>query len=77
MKITFAEEGWSEYLYWQTQDKKILKRDGVLHGIGKPEPLKYGKSGSFSRRIHEANRLVYEISDNQIIVKSCKGHYKD
>ena len=64
MKITFAEEGWSEYLYWQTQDKK-------------PEPLKYGKSGSFSRRIDEANRLVYEISDNQIIVKSCRGHYKD
>ena len=87
MKITFAEEGWSEYLYWQTQDKKILKRinqllqsierDGVLHGIGKPEPLKYGKSGSFIRRIDEANRLVYEVSDNQIIVKSCKGHYKD
>ena len=87
MKITFAEEGWSEYLYWQTQDKKILKkinqllqsieRDGALCGMGKPEPLKYGKSGSCSRRIDEANRLVYEISDNQIIVKSCKGHYKD
>lgn len=87
MKITFAEEGWSEYLYWQTQDKKILKkinqllqsieRDGALCGIGKPEPLKYGKSGSFSRRIDEANRLVYEISDNQIIVKSCKGHYME
>lgn len=87
MKITFAEEGWSEYLYWQTQDKKILKkinqlllsieRDGVLCGIGKPGPLKYGKSGSFRRRIDEANRLVYEVSDNQIIVKSCKGHYKD
>ena len=54
-----------------------IERDGVLHGIGKPEPLKYGKSGSFSRRIDEANRLVYEVSDNQIIVKSCKGHYKD
>ena len=87
MKISFAEDGWSEYLYWQTQDKKILKkinqllqsieRDGALHGIGKPEPLKYGKSGSFSRRIDESNCLVYEISDNQIIVKSCRGHYKD
>ena len=87
MKITFAEEGWREYLDWQTQDKKILKkinqllqsieRDGALRGIGKPEPLKYGKSGSFCRRINEANRLVYEISDNQIIVKSCKGHYKE
>ena len=87
MKITFAEDGWSEYLYWQTQDKKIIKRinqlsqsierDGALHGIGKPESLKYGKCGSFSRRIDESNRLVYEISDNQIIVKSCRGHYKD
>lgn len=87
MRITFAEDGWSEYLYWQIQDKKILKkinqlllsieRDGALQGIGKPEALKYGKSGSFSRRIDEANRLVYEISDNQIIVKSCKGHYND
>ena len=87
MKITFAEDGWSEYLYWQTQDKKVLRkinqllqsieRDGALQGIGKPEMLKYGKSGSLSRRIDEANRLVYEISDNEIIVKSCKGHYDD
>ncbi len=87
MKIIFAEDSWSEYLYWQTQDKKILKkinqllqsiaRDGALQGIGKPELLKYGKSGSFSRRIDEANRLVYEIAGDQIIVKSCKGHYCD
>ena len=87
MKITFAEDGWSEYLYWQTQDKKVIKkinqllqsieREGALQGIGKPETLKYGKSGSFSRRIDEVNRLVYEVSDDQIIVKSCKGHYND
>lgn len=85
MKITFAEDGWSEYLYWQTHDKKLVKkinqllqnieRDGALQGLGKPEPLKYGKSGSFSRRIDETNRLVYEIFDDKIIVKSCKGHY--
>lgn len=87
MKITFAEDGWSEYLYWQTQDKKIVKkinqllqsieRDGALQGIGKPEPLEYGKPGSFSRRIDEENRLIYEVSNDQIIVKSCKGHYND
>lgn len=87
MKITFAEDGWSEYLYWQTQDKKVLKRinqllqsierDGVLQGIGKPEALKFGKSGSFSRRIDAANRLVYKVFENQIIVKSCEGHYAD
>ena len=85
-KITFAEDAWEEYLYWQSQDKKTLKKINSLlksiqrepyAGEGKPEPLKYGKSGSFSRRIDEANRLVYEVSDNQIIVKSCKGHYKD
>lgn len=87
MKITFAEEGWNEYIYWQTQDKKTLKRinqllqsierDGAMQGIGKPEVLKYAKSRLFSRRIDEANRLVYEITDNQIIVRSCKGHYDD
>lgn len=87
MKITFAEEGWNEYIYWQTQDKKTLKRinqllqsierDGAMQGIGKPEVLKYAKSRLFSRRIDEANRLVYEIMDNQIIVRSCKGHYDD
>jgi len=89
MQIAFAEDGWSEYLYlyWQTQDKKTMKRinqllqsierDGALQGIEKPELLKYGKSGVYSRRIDETNRLVYEIADNQIIVKSCKGHYSD
>ena len=85
MKITFAEEGWNEYIYWQTQDKRTLKRinqllqsierDGAMQGIGKPEVLKYGKAGLFSRRIDETNRLVYEIIDNQIVVRSCKGHY--
>ncbi len=87
MKITFAEEGWNEYIYWQTQDKRTLKRinqllqsierDGAMQGIGKPEVLKYGKAGLFSRRIDETNRLVYEIIDNQIVVRSCKGHYDD
>lgn len=87
MQITFAEDGWSQYLYWQSQDKKTIKRinqllqsverDGALQGIGKPELLKHGKAGLYSRRIDETNRLVYEISGNQIIVKSCKGHYED
>lgn len=86
MQIAFAEDGWSQYLYWQSQDKKTIKRinqllqsverDGALQGIGKPEVLRYGKAGLYSRRIDEANRLVYEISGNQIIVKSCKGHYE-
>ena len=85
--LTFDSEGWNDYLYWQMQDRKTLKkvnsliadikRNGALQGIGKPELLKHDKSGLYSRRIDEANRLVYEISANQIIVKSCKGHYKD
>ena len=87
MNILFTDTGWEQYTEWQGQDKKTIKRinqllksidrDGALQGIGKPELLRYAKSGLYSRRIDEANRLVYEIYDNQIIVKSCKGHYED
>lgn len=87
MNILFTDTGWEQYTEWQGQDKKTIKRinqllksidrDGAMQGIGKPELLKHDKSGLYSRRIDEANRLVYEISDNQIIVKSCKGHYED
>lgn len=87
MNILFTDTGWEQYTGWQAQDKKTLKRinqllksidrDGAMQGIGKPELLKHDKSGLYSRRIDETNRLVYEISDNQIIVKSCKNHYED
>ena len=87
MNILFTDTGWAQYTEWQGQDKKTIKqinqllksidRDGALQGIGKPELLRHDKSGLYSRRIDETNRLVYEISDNQIIVKSCKGHYED
>lgn len=87
MNILFTDTGWNQYTEWQGQDKKTIKRinqllksidrDGALQGIGKPELLKHDKSGLYSRRIDEANRLVYEMSGNQIIVKSCKGHYED
>lgn len=87
MNILFTDTGWEQYTEWQVQDKKTIKRinrllksidrDGPIQGIGKPELLKYDKSRLYSRRIDEANRLVYEMSDNQIIVKSCKGHYED
>lgn len=85
-KITFTEEGWADYLSWQFSDKKILQkinkllksieRDGVLSGEGKPEKLKY-RQDEYSRRIDEKNRLVYSVSDEQIIVKTCRGHYDD
>ena len=87
MNILFTDTGWNQYTEWQGQDKKTIKRinqllksidrDGAMQGIGKPELLKHNKSGLYSRRIDAANRLVYEMSDNQIIVKSCKGHYED
>ena len=87
MNLLFTDTGWNQYTEWHGQDKKTVKRinqllksidrDGAMQGIGKPELLKHGKSGLYSRRIDEANRLVYEMSGNQIIVKSCKGHYED
>lgn len=72
MNILFTDTGWNQYTEWQGQDKKTVKRinqllksidrDGAMQGIGKPEVLKHGKSGLYSRRIDESNRLVYEMS---------------
>lgn len=84
MKISFSIQSWEEYLYFQTQDKKTLKkinelikdieRNGALNGIGKSEALKYRKG--FSRRIDESNRLVYAIDENGVLwIISCRGHY--
>ena len=82
-KITFAELAWEDYLYWQTQDKKTLRKINALlkeiqrspfEGEGKPEPLK-GDTKNWSRRINAKDRLVYEVADGTIIVKQCKGHY--
>ena len=84
MNILFTEQSWSDYLYWQTNDKKILKRINILikdikrepfSGIGKPEPLKFKLQGCWSRRIDQEQRLVYEINDNELIVVSCRYHY--
>lgn len=84
--VTFYGDSWDHYLYWQTQDKRILrkinglivdiKRNGAMQGIGKPEVLKYRPG--YSRRIDEANRLVYDIDELQNIkIISCKGHYEE
>ena len=86
MKVTFTETGWIEYMEWQAEDKKTLKkinelikdiqRNGFIHGIGKPEVLKHRKG--YSRRIDDANRLEYDgDSDKNLVIFSCKGHYKD
>ncbi|MBR1597656.1 MAG: Txe/YoeB family addiction module toxin [Lachnospiraceae bacterium] len=85
MKKIWADEAWDEYLYWQTQDKRTLKkinkliqsieREGVLSGEGHPESLKYRHG--YSRKIDEKNRLVYDVQDGLLNIISCKGHYED
>lgn len=86
MKKIWFDEAWEDYTYWQTQDKKTLKRINMLlkdiergnfDGIGKPELLKGDMSGFWSRRIDDINRLVYRIRDNVLEIVSCKGHYED
>lgn len=83
-KITFAEDAWEEYLYWQLQDKKTLRKiNGLLkeiqrtpfEGSGKPEPLKGDLTGVWSRRINSKDRLVYRYENDVVIVEQCKGHY--
>jgi len=86
MSITFTDDALTEYISWQSSDKKTLlrineliksiQRDGFMKGIGKPEVLRYRKA--YSRRIDNTNRLVYIADSNQnIVILSCKGHYDD
>ena len=87
MLKTWTDEAWADYLYWQAEDRKILKRINTLlkdidrngnTGLGKPEPLKYEFRDYWSRRITEEHRLVYRIEDNgqQITIISCRKHYE-
>ena len=84
MKISFDDHGWQDYIYWQTNDKKTLKRINLLikeiqrdpfSGIGKPEPLKHSLSGYWSRRISDEHRIVYTLKDDHLIIIQCKNHY--
>lgn len=86
MNKLWSDRAWDDYLYWQSQDKKTLKkindlvkdieRNGLSEGIGKPEPLKYRKA--WSRRIDRENRLVYDIDvSGNLWIISCRGHYED
>lgn len=85
MNKIWSDRAWDEYLAWQTEDKKTLKkinnlikdieRNGLSEGTGKPEPLRY-RTG-WSRRIDKENRLVYDIVDGKLWIASCKGHYED
>jgi toxin YoeB len=82
--IRFVPDAWEDYLYWQDQDKKTLKRISLLitaaarepyAGIGKPEPLRGDLSGYWSRRIDEVNRLVYRATDTDLVIIACRFHY--
>ena len=83
-KLAWTIDAWSDYLYWQSQDRKTLKRINRLlkdvqrtpfEGIGKPEPLKENLSGFWSRRIDNTNRLVYIVDDDYLTIISCRYHY--
>lgn len=83
-RLDWTDEAWSDYLYWQSQDKKTLKRINKLikatktlplEGIGKPEPLRENLSGFWSRRIDSTHRLVYAVDGGYITIVSCRYHY--
>jgi len=82
----WADAAWEDYLYWQTQDKRTLKRINQLvkdiernkyEGIGKPEPLKHERTGYWRREIDEKNRLIYRIQGDNIEIAQCRTHYGD
>jgi toxin YoeB len=84
MNLLWTDEAWEDYLHWQSQDKKTLKRVNQIvrdiqrsphAGIGKPEPLKGDLSGWWSRRIDDANRIVYRLRGGAVEITQCKGHY--
>ena len=86
MNKLWSDRAWDDYLYWQSQDKKTLKRinqlikdierNGLSEGIGKPEPLRHRKA--WSRRIDETNRLLYDMdADDNLWIIACRGHYED
>lgn len=84
MNLTFSSKAWDGYLYWQKNDKKLLKRINTLikeiqrqpfEGIGKPEPLKHSLAGYWSRRINDEHRIVYKVTDNSILIAQLRYHY--
>jgi toxin YoeB len=86
LQITFTDEGWDDYVYWQEHDKKLLKRINLLikdasrdplHGIGKPELLRGELSGFYSRRIDDKHRLIYLATPDQLRISACRYHYGD
>ena len=84
MKLIFSDEAWDDYLFWQKQDKAVVKRINELTaackrdpfvGIGKPEPLKYALAGFWSRRITEEHRMVYKVEKDSVLIAQLRYHY--
>ncbi len=84
MNLTFAPKAWDSYLYWQKTDKTMVKRINTLikdiqrnpfEGIGKPEPLKHALSGFWSRRLNDEHRIVYKVTENNILIAQLRYHY--
>lgn len=84
MRLVWDLNAWEDYLWWQTRDRKVLKRVNLLiadiqrnchEGIGKPEPLKHDFAGYWSRRITDEHRLVYKVTDTEIRIAACRYHY--
>ncbi|MFN5589421.1 MAG: Txe/YoeB family addiction module toxin [Holosporales bacterium] len=85
MNIAFTDDAWDDYLYWHQYDKILFKKINTLiadirrtpfSGLGKPEPLKFGLHGLWSRRIDQEHRLVYKIVGDQLVAVQCRYHYK-
>lgn len=84
MRLVWERNAWEDYTYWQREDRKVLKRINQLivetlrdpfEGIGKPEPLKYGADGAWSRRITQEHRLVYVVQENDLVILQVRYHY--
>ena len=84
MKVVFSDEAWEDYLHWQEQDRRMLKRINSLinetkrdpfKGTGKPEPLKHALAGFWSRRINEEHRMVYKVEDGSLLLAQLRYHY--
>lgn len=84
MKLVFSENAWEDYMYGQKTDKKILSRVNKLiketkrepfEGVGKPEPLKHGLAGYWSRRLNEEHRMVYKVTDDALLIAQLRYHY--
>ena len=84
MRLIFSEHGWEDYLYWQQTDRKMLLRINALikeiqrqpfQGIGKPEPLRHGLAGYWSRRINDEHRMIYKMTEEALLIAQLRYHY--